>query len=62
MDIDISDTILFEHWMALMLPEIKNKWLIDLLIPGSHDCNTNTLKSPKYFIPYSKCQEQSVFE
>lgn len=43
---DDEETYLFEHWMGLLFEEIKNKWIIDLVIPGSHDCNTNTLKSP----------------
>ncbi len=50
-----EETYFFEHWMGLMYEEIKNKRIIDLLIPGSHDCNTHTLKSPNYFVPYAKC-------
>lgn len=50
-----GDSNFFEHWMRFMYYEIKDKWIIDLIIPGSHDSNTNTLKSPKYFIPYAKC-------
>lgn len=55
MRIEGEETYFFEHWMGLMFNEIKYKRIIDLIIPGSHDCNTNTLISPKYLVPFAKC-------
>lgn len=32
-----------ENWMRDFFPHLKNKTLLELKIPGSHDSNTNTL-------------------
>lgn len=55
MRFDDEETYFFEHWMSFMFEEIKDRRIVDLIIPGSHDCNTNTLKSPSYLVPFAKC-------
>ena len=56
------DLLFMENWMSLLKEKIKNKKLINLKIPGSHDSNTHTVKKGFWSKKFARCQKINIYE
>jgi hypothetical protein len=56
------DLLYLENWMGILYNKIKDKKLIHLTIPGSHDSNTYTVVNSMMAKKFAKCQAINVYE
>lgn len=47
------------YWMSKLPDHMK---LRNLILPGTHSSNSNSLKKPKLSVPFSQCQKTTLVE